>query len=379
MSDQRSGDTKPGDNRPMVFEHYTAAQRVLFGSDKAGEYLAAELERLGSARPMIITGGSAEESARRLTAQLEPGLWWNEVVQHVPVELAEKAHAAASEAGVDALVTVGGGSTIGLGKAVALTSGLPLIAVPTTYAGSEATSMWGLTENRTKTTGLDPKVLPVAVIYDAALSRSLPTGLSIASGLNGMAHCVDSLWAPKADPINRTFALEGVRALNVALRGISADPDDLHAREQALYGCYLAALSFASAGSGMHHKIAHVLGGTFDLPHAQVHATLLPYVLAFNAPAVPGVGGRLARALGGDSADPVEALRALYGDIDAPKALADIGFSEDDIPEAVERSLAAIPASNPTAPTEDNLSALLRAALKGKDPGRVTRAVRQVS
>ncbi|PZP19550.1 MAG: maleylacetate reductase, partial [Kocuria rhizophila] len=171
----------------MVFEHSTAAQRVLFGSDKAGEFLTAELGRLGSTRPMIITGGSAERAAREITARLEPGLWWDEVVQHVPVELAEKARAAASEAKVDALVTVGGGSTIGLGKAVALTSGLPLIAVPTTYAGSEATDMWGLTENRTKTTGLDPKVLPVTVIYDAALSRSLPVGLSVASGLNGMA------------------------------------------------------------------------------------------------------------------------------------------------------------------------------------------------
>lgn len=377
VSDQRSGATQPGDNQPMVFEHSTAAQRVLFGSDKAGEFLATELERLGSTRPMIITGGSAEQAAREITARLEPDLWWNEVVQHVPVELAEKARAAASEAKVDALVTVGGGSTIGLGKAVALTSGLPLIAVPTTYAGSEATDMWGLTENRTKTTGLDPKVLPVAVIYDAALSRSLPVGLSVASGLNGMAHCVDSLWAPKADPINRTFALEGARALAIALRGITADPDDLRAREMALYGCYLAALSFASAGSGMHHKIAHVLGGTFNLPHAQVHATVLPYVLAFNAPAVPEVSVRLADALDSESGDATAALSSLYREIDAPRALADIGFTEDGIAEAVERSLKAIPESNPTTSTEENLTALLRAALNGDDPSTVSAAAQQ--
>lgn len=371
MNDQRSGASGPASDQPMVFEHSTAAQRVLFGSDRAGVFLAAELERLGSARPMIITGGSAEDSARNITAQLEPALWWNDIVQHVPVELAEKARAAASEAKVDALVTVGGGSTIGLGKAVALTSGLPLIAVPTTYAGSEATDMWGMTEHRTKTTGLDPKVLPVAVMYDAALSRSLPVGLSVASGLNGMAHCVDSLWAPKADPINRTFALEGARALAIALRGITADPDDLRAREMALYGCYLAALSFASAGSGMHHKIAHVLGGTFNLPHAQVHATLLPYVLAFNAPAVPEVSARLADALGAESGDATEVLGALYREIDAPRALADIGFTEAGIAEAVERSLKVIPATNPTPPTEENLATLLRAALNGTDPASV--------
>lgn len=377
MSDQRSGETNPGDGQPMVFEHSTAAQRVLFGSDKAGEFLATELDRLGSTRPMIFTGGSAEQGARDITARLEPGLWWNQVVQHVPVELAEKARAAASEAKVDALVTVGGGSTIGLGKAIALTSGLPLIAVPTTYAGSEATDMWGLTENRTKTTGLDPKVLPVTVIYDAALSRSLPVGLSVASGLNGMAHCVDSLWAPKADPINRTFALEGARALALALRGITADPEDLRSREMALYGCYLAALAFASAGSGMHHKIAHVLGGTFNLPHAQVHATVLPYVLAFNAPAVPEVSSRLADALGSESSDATAALNSLYREIDAPRALADIGFTEDGIAEAAERSLKAIPDTNPTTPTEENLTALLRAALNGDDPATVTAAVQQ--
>lgn len=376
MSDQRSGDAKPGENRPMVFEHTMAAQRVLFGSGKSGEFLAAELARLGSTRPMIITGGSAEQAAHNMTARLEPGLWWNEVVQHVPAELAEKARAAASKAGVDALVTVGGGSATDLGKAVALTTGLPLIAVPTTYAGSEATNVWGITENRTKATGTDPKVLPVSALYDVELSRNLPVGLSVASGLNGMAHCVDSLWAPEANPINRTFALEGARALAIALRGITADAEDLPAREMALYGCYLAALSFASAGSGMHHKMAHVLGGTFNLPHAQAHATLLPYVLAFNAPAVPEIAARLADALGAESGDAVAALSSLYRDIDAPRALAEIGFREGDIAEAVDRSLNAIPESNPTTPTEENLTALLRAALDGDDPAGVSAAAR---
>jgi maleylacetate reductase len=163
----------------------------------------------------------------------------------------------------------------------------------------------------------------------------------------------------------------------VALRGITADPDDLRAREMALYGCYLAALSFASAGSGMHHKIAHVLGGTFNLPHAQVHATVLPYVLAFNAPAVPEASARLADALGSDSGDATEALNALYREIGAPRALADIGFTEDGISEAVERSLNAIPDSTPTAPTEENLTVLLRAALTGEDPATVFAATEQ--
>ena len=263
---------------------------------------------------------------------MAPG--WNPRTRHTGSNQSSKARAAASDAGVDALVTVGGGSTVNLGKAIALTSGLPLIAVPTTYAGSQATDTRGLTENRTKTTGLDPQVLPVTVICDAALSRSLP----------------------------------------VALRGITADPDDLRAREMALYGCYLAALQFASAGSGMHHKIAHVLGGTFNLPHAQVHAAVLPYVLAFNAPAVPEVSSRLADALGSGPSDATEALDALYRDIDVPRALADIGFTEDGISEAAERSLRVIPDSTPTAPTEESLRVLLRAALTGADPAIVSTA-----
>ena len=375
MTQQRFTTTE----QPMVFEHTTLAQRVLFGTGKAAEYLVGELESLGAQRPMLIAGEAEAQLAEQVASRIEPAVIWDEVVQHVPVELAERARAAATDAGVDALITVGGGSTTGLGKAIALTSGLPLIAVPTTYAGSEATSMWGMTEDRTKSTGLDPKVLPSAVIYDAELSRSLPVGLSVASGLNGLAHCIDSLWAPKADPINQAHALEGARALAIALRGIVLKSDDMRAREQALYGCYLSALSFASAGSGIHHKIAHVLGGTFDLPHAETHATLLPYVLAFNAPAVPDLAQRLASALGysGEASGARaanHALAQLRSDLNAPRALSEVGFTEDGVAEAVERSLKAIPDSNPVTPTTENLTVLIRAALSGEDPAMVTQA-----
>jgi maleylacetate reductase len=356
---------------PMSFEHTTLGQRVLFGTGRAAEHLADELDRLGATRPMVITGSREHGGAEQVAARITPALWWDEVVMHVPVEVAEKARAAAAEAGADVLVSVGGGSTTGLAKAIALTTGLPVIAVPTTYAGSEATNVWGLTEDRTKTTGTDDKVLPVTVVYDAELSKTLPVGLSVASGLNGMAHCVDSLWAPRTDPINQALALEGARALALSLRGIVADANDLDAREQALYGCYLAAVSFAGAGSGLHHKICHVLGGTFDLPHAQTHATVLPYVLELNAPAVPELAGRLAAALGGEqtSGDPagaaVTALRELYDAVQAPARLADYGFTADGIGEAVDRITKAAPASNPVPVTEQNITELLTAALTG--------------
>jgi maleylacetate reductase len=355
----------------MEFEHTTLGQRVLFGSGKAAGYLAAEVTRLDAKKVMVIASQFESEMARQACGEIEVALWHDDVVMHVPVETAEKARAAAVDADIDLLVSVGGGSTTGLAKAVALTTGIPIIAVPTTYAGSEATNVWGLTEDRTKTTGVDDRVLPVTVVYDAQFTVSLPAGMSVASGLNALAHCVDSLWAPKADPINQALALEGVRALAAGLTGITADSGNIHAREQSLYGCYLAAVAFASAGSGLHHKICHVLGGTFNLPHAETHAVILPYVLALNAPAVPELAARLAAALGhaeGTNTSAVQALNSLRESLNAPKSLADYGFTPEDIPEAVRRVLAVVPESNPTSATEENITALLSAAQAGDVP-----------
>ncbi|WP_262106403.1 maleylacetate reductase [Arthrobacter sp. Marseille-P9274] len=363
----------------MKFEHITLGQRVMFGSGQSAANLAAEVARLDASRVMVIASEFERSMAKTATAQISPALWWDEVIMHVPVEAAERARSAANENDVDLLVCVGGGSTTGLAKAIALTTGIPIVAVPTTYAGSEATNVWGVTEDRTKTTGVDDRVLPVTVVYDADFTRTLPVELSVSSGLNALAHCIDSLWAPGADPINRALALEGARALAIGLAGVVANPKDLAAREQTLHGAYLAAVSFASAGSGLHHKICHVLGGTFNLPHAQTHATVLPCVLAFNAPAVPETAARLAAALGrpaieGQEAAPaaVEALNALRDTLDAPTALADYGFTAADIPEATQRVLKAVPASNPVTVTDGDITALLTAALNGTTPAPST-------
>ena len=288
---------------------------------------------------------------------------------HVPVETADKARQVAANNDIDLLVSIGGGSTTGLAKAVALTTGIPIVAVPTTYAGSEATNVWGLTEAKRKTTGVDNKVLPESVIYDSQLMISLPVEMSVASGLNGMAHCVDSLWAPKANPINAALAGEGIRALNKGLPKIVANPEDIDGRDEALYGAYLSAVSFASAGSGLHHKICHVLGGTFDLPHAQTHATVLPYVLAFNSAEAPDAEERMAAAFG--SATALEGLQNLRQQASAPQKLSDYGFTAEGIPEAVEIILERVPANNPRGVTAENLTALLSAALNGDDPAVV--------
>ncbi len=350
----------------LVFEHVTLGQRVLFGTGRAAEYLAAEVERLGARKVMVIASEFETPIAKKVTASIAVELYYDDVAPHVPIEKARKAREAAVEHDVDLLVCVGGGSTTGLAKAIAMTTKLPIIAVPTTYAGSEATNVWGLTEASRKTTGVDDKVLPVTVLYDAELTLSLPVELSVASGLNALAHCVDSMWAPRADPINQALSAEGIRALASGLPLITADSQNSAGREQALYGAYLAAVAFASAGSGIHHKICHVLGGAYNMPHAQTHATVLPYVLAFNAPSAPEAERRIASAFGSETA--LSGLNALRAAVNAPVALKDHGLTEENIPEAVQLILPAIPPSNPRTVTAANIQALLTAAWAGTTP-----------
>lgn len=317
---------------------------------------------------MVIAAESEATIAATLTEDLDVALVYTDVAPHVPIEKAANARKAANDADIDLLVCIGGGSTTGLAKAVAMVRQVPIVAIPTTYAGSEATNVWGLTEAARKTTGVNNAVLPVTVIYEAQLTLTLPVALSVASGLNALAHCVDSMWAPRADPINQALAIEGVHALAWGLRLVVMDPEGAVGRERMLYGAYLAAVAFASAGSGMHHKICHVLGGAFGLPHAQTHATVLPHVLAFNSAAAPEAEQRLADAFGSITA--TGGLDKLRADVGAPTALQDYGLTEDDIPEAVQLILPHIPASNPRQVTSGNLDELLRAALTGAAPGR---------
>ncbi|MGW1561230.1 maleylacetate reductase [Streptomyces sp. NPDC002144] len=352
----------------MRFTHETLPQRVVFAAGGSPAAVAAEVEALGGTKVMLIASDREKELADPIAKEIPVVLRHEEVVMHVPVDVAERARRAAADAGADILVSVGGGSTTGLAKAVAMTTGLPIVAVPTTYAGSEATNVWGLTEGETKTTGVDDRVLPASVVYDAALLTTLPGDMTVASGLNAMAHCVDSMWGPRADPIDRALAQEGIRALAAGLPKVAKDATSVAGIEQTLYGAYLAAVAFASAGSGMHHKICHVLGGMFDLPHAQTHAVVLPYVLAFNAPHAPEAEARIGQAIGAEcgtrtASAGLAALRELLG---APRALRDYGMPETGIAKALGPIIKAIPANNPTPVTYANLTLLLQAAWAGE-------------
>ncbi|MFF0097065.1 maleylacetate reductase [Streptomyces canus] len=349
----------------MKFTHATLPQRVVFAAGESPAAVAAEVKALGGSKVMLIASDREKELADPIAKEIPVVLRHEEVVMHVPAEVAGRALRAAVDAGADILVSVGGGSTTGLAKAVALTTGLPIVAVPTTYAGSEATNVWGLTEGETKTTGVDDRVLPASVVYDAGLLTSLPGEMTVASGLNAMAHCVDSMWGPRADPIDRALAQEGIRALASGLPAVADDSTGVEGIEQTLYGAYLAAVAFASAGSGMHHKICHVLGGMFNLPHAQTHAVVLPYVLAFNAPHAPEAEARIAQAFGSRKAS--AGLAALREALAAPRALRDYSMPEDGIAKALGPIKKAIPDNNPAPVTDENLTALLRAAWAG-DP-----------
>jgi alcohol dehydrogenase class IV len=349
----------------LDFDHTSLGQRVLFRSGAAVELTRQALDALGTARPLLIATRSAGAVADRVAEAVVLSARIDGVVQHVPADDVTSAIELAVSSGADAIVSVGGGSAVGLAKGVARSTGLPIVAVPTTFAGSEATDVWGVTANGAKTTGSDARVLPRVVVYDATLTLGLTVGSAVASGLNAVAHAVDGFWAPRADPINRALGSESLRALLPGLEALVRDPDDLEARERMLYGAYLAAVAFASAGSGLHHKICHVLGGAFDLPHAPMHAVVLPYVTAFNAPAAPDAAERVSAVLAGRPAGP--GLRALDVALGAPPSLDAIGLREQDLPRAVELILPAVPPSNPRAVDAAALSGILRAAWAG-DP-----------
>ena len=348
-------------------EYVGHAQHVVFATGAAADAITAAVRTLAAKRALLVASETGRTLIERLAVDLPIVGVFDRVQRHIPVRIAESARIAAIEADADALLAVGGGSAIGTAKAIALRTGLPIIAVPTTYAGSEATPVWGITEGGTKTTGRDARVLPREVVYDAALVSGLPRDAAGTSGLNAVAHCIDSLWAPRANPVSTALAVEGLRTMAAALPAMIAD--DAGAGERCLAGAYLSGAAFASAGSGLHHKACHVLGGAYDLPHAATHSILLPHVLAFNAPAAAEARARIATALG--VTDPVGGLASLVRALDAPVSLRDIGLLEGELDEAARLVAAAAPSDNPRTVTKTDARALLDAAWRGELPERL--------
>jgi maleylacetate reductase len=312
--------------------------RVVFGPGSIA-HLGREIEALGARRALVLSTPEQRVSAERIAQMLgdrAAGIF-DRAVMHVPIETAREAREVARKLGADCAVAVGGGSTTGLGKAIALDSGLPILAIPTTYAGSEMTPIFGITEGGLKKTGRDAKVLPRTVIYDAELTLSLPVGLSVTSGINAIAHAAEGLYSVDSNPIMDLMAQEGIAALGRALPAIHADAGDIEARGEALYGAWLCGVVLGNVGMALHHKLCHTLGGSFNLPHAETHTVVLPHALAYNAVAAPQAMSRIARALGGSSA--AQSVFDLARNNGAPVALRDIGMQAGDLDRACDIAL----------------------------------------
>jgi maleylacetate reductase len=315
------------------FTYNSLPGRILFGIGTC-QQLAQEIEQLGCSRALILSTAGHESQAKELAQQIGKlaGAIFPRAVMHTPVEVSEQAAEFARSVNADCTVALGGGSTIGLGKAIALRTNLPQIAVPTTYSGSEMTPILGETEAGQKTTKRTLAVLPETVLYDPKLTLTLPIHLSVASGINALAHAVEALYAKDRNPIITLMAEESIRAFALSLPAIVANPKNESARSDALYGAWLAGTCLGAVRMSLHHKLCHVLGGTFNLPHAQTHTVILPHAIAYNSQAELQVMDTIAKAIGTD--DAAIGLYNFTGRLGATRSLQELGMPEDGIEKA---------------------------------------------
>ena len=352
--------------QPFVYQ--ANPSRIVFGAG-ALQHLAREIDLLGARRALVLSTPEQAAQAGRVAQMLgerAAGIF-AKAVMHVPIESAREARDEARRLGADCAVAIGGGSTTGLGKAIALDSGLPILAIPTTYAGSEMTPIYGITEAGLKKTGRDPRVLPRTVIYDPELTLSLPPGLTITSGLNAIAHAAEGLYAHDGNPITALMAEEGIRATAAALPRLFVEPRDVDARGDALYGAWLCGSVLGAVAMGLHHKLCHTLGGSFNLPHAEVHTVVLPHALAYNALQAPEAMARIARALGSGTTSAARGVFDLARTHGAPVALKDIGMPADGLDRAADLAVQT-PYPNPRPLERTALRELLQRAFDGTRP-----------
>lgn len=356
---------------PADFIYQAKPARVVFGAGSL-QHLEREISLLGVRRAMVVCTPGQRQLGEAIMQLLGPSatVLCDSATMHVPAEVVATARQLTLKHEVDCAVAIGGGSTIGLAKALALEVGLPIIAIPTTYSGSEMTPVYGITEAGLKRTGNDLRVLPKVVIYDPELSIALPAGLSITSGINAIAHAAEGLYAKDANPIASLMAEEGIRALGNSLPGIRADAHDLAARTLALYGAWLCGSVLGSVGMSLHHKLCHTLGGSFNMPHAQTHTVILPHALAYNASFAPEAMRRIAGALGAVNAG--VAVQALARDNGAPVSLQELGLRESDLDRAAEIACSN-PYWNPRPINRSVIRILLQNAYEGSTPSEIAK------
>jgi len=340
--------------------------RVVFGTG-ALDHLPREIELLGAKHALVLSTPGQKARAQGLADRLGSrcaGVFPH-AVMHVPIETAREARTQASRLGADCAVAFGGGSTIGLAKAIAMESWLPILAIPTTYSGSEMTAIHGITEAGIKRTGRDQGVLPRTVIYDPALTVGLPVAVTVTSACNAIAHAVEALYAQDCNPISSLMAEEGIHALAHGLPRVVKAPSDLDARSDCLYGAWLCGAVLGAVGMALHHKLCHVLGGTWNLPHAETHTVILPHAMAYNYAAARAAMRAAERAL--DVPQAAQGIYDLMKGLGAPLALKDIGMPETGLDRAAELATQQ-PYFNPRPVERAGIRALLDAAFHGRRP-----------
>ncbi|MGW4490044.1 maleylacetate reductase [Amycolatopsis sp. NPDC004368] len=348
------------------FEYVGLPYRILFGRGLLEE-VGAEVSRLGRSRVLLLSAGDLAEPGDRVEKLLGPRCVarFEGAALHTPVGVTEEAMGHLRSSDADCVVAVGGGSTTGLSKALAARTGVDQVILPTTYAGSEVTPVLGETADGKKTTRSSPSILPETVIYDVELSRGLPVPIAVTSAVNALAHAVEALYSAQANPIVDAWALEAISDIGNGLSRLTGEPSDIEVRWDLLRGAWLAGMCLASVGMGLHHKLCHVLGGSFGLPHASTHTVVLPHVMRYNAPATPEVMARIARALG--VPDAPSGVFDLIEHADGPRSLRALGLGFDDLGEVADQ-VTASPYPNPRPPARDGILELLTRAWHGVHP-----------
>lgn len=327
------------------FVHDLRSTRVVFGAGTISQ-VPTEIKRCNASSPLFLsTPRGISQTAKLVSMCTNAGIKlagsYNGAVMHTPTAITLEAMSHLQDILADCIVSIGGGSVIGLGKALSIRTGLPHLCIPTTYSGSEMTPILGETDNGEKVTRSDPKILPATVIYDVDLTMTLPTAVCITSGVNAMAHAIEALYAANTTPVITLMALEGIKALADALPKIASDSSSKDARERALYGAWLCGICLGNSSMGIHHKLCHMLGGSYGLPHSETHTILLPHSLAYNALAIPRQMELLAPVFPDSDEDAVNGLNLFLEKLNAPRALKDFGMLEIDLDNASQKLLSA--------------------------------------
>ncbi|KAK0203107.1 iron-containing alcohol dehydrogenase [Desarmillaria ectypa] len=348
------------------FVYNALPSRVVFGNGTLNQ-VVQEVTNLGCSKALILTTPrqvAKGEKLKELVSNKAVGIYTNATV-HTPTNVTDDAVGVVQKLGADVIIAVGGGSTIGLAKAIALRTDLPQIVIPTTYAGSEATPIIGQTENGLKTTQKTLKVLPEVIIYDVSLTVTLPPRITITSGLNAIAHAVEALYSKEANPITDTLAEQGISRIARALPVIMNDPENLDARSEALYGAWACGACLGAVGMGMHHKLCHTVGGTFNMPHAETHTVILPHAMAYNAPYAQEAMEKVGNSLSVPNA--AQGIFDLSKSLGAPSTLKELGMKEEDLEKAADIASKS-PYPNPAPLEKEGLLQLLKNAYGGVRP-----------